>query len=93
MEFLGGQREGILKKTPNDMTWEGSSEIFKGDFAKMCAKIFRLGWLGDEWTRQVCADGEQGPPLDFILFGNWFIYMPNANLAGKSYTYLNSWPK
>ena len=44
------------------MTSEGLGEVFKGDSADMCAGKFPLVLLGDERTRQACADRERGPP-------------------------------
>ena len=45
------------------MTSEGLGEMFAGDYADTCAGKFPLVSMGDDRTRQACAEGERGPPL------------------------------
>ena len=45
------------------MTSDWLKEMFEGDFADMCANKLLLVLMGDEWNRQVCADGEEGATL------------------------------
>jgi hypothetical protein len=44
------------------MTSEGLGEVFKGDSADISAGKFPLVSMGGRADRQVCADGERGPP-------------------------------
>ena len=44
------------------MTSEGLGEVFKGDFADMCAGKFPLVSMGGRANGQACADGEREPP-------------------------------
>jgi hypothetical protein len=44
------------------MNSEWLGEVFKGDFADMCAGKFLLVSMGERANGQVCADGERGPP-------------------------------
>ena len=45
-----------------DMTSEQLGEMFKGDTVDTCAGKFPLVSMGGRANRQVCADGERGPP-------------------------------
>ena len=44
------------------MTSEGLGEMFESDSADTCAGNFPLVSMGGRADRQVCADGERGPP-------------------------------
>ena len=44
------------------MTSEGLGEMFEGDSVDTCTGKFPLVSMGGRADRQVCADGERGPP-------------------------------